>query len=188
MLSIVRLVGQPANRVLKNGRRTKSFFDIIDDKVWAIKVPQWTFSDLYRPLFNLLSVYLTFSWHPMLRFCNIQQLNINTSTLIRLSDWYWSQKVPRVQISGWSERSKCEVAFTVTTIDCLHDHEDDLTDAEFGWCFLNQMRLEKNNKTEAVEREQCVELLKAMLKVNADERITPREVLAHPFITKNYPR
>ncbi|XP_030278736.1 homeodomain-interacting protein kinase 2-like isoform X3 [Sparus aurata] len=105
MLSIVQLVGQPANRVLKNGRRTKSFFDINEDKLWAIKTG--------------------------------------------------------------IEAKKC------------HDFKS-LDD-------LKGMRLEKNNKTEAVEREQCVELLKAMLKVNADERITPREVLAHPFITKNYP-
>ncbi|KAI3366989.1 hypothetical protein L3Q82_009623, partial [Scortum barcoo] len=33
---------------------------------------------------------------------------------------------------------------------------------------------------------QCVELLKAMLKVDASERITPREVLRHPFIMQSY--
>ena len=45
------------------------------------------------------------------------------------------------------------------------------------------MRLEKDNKNEIEEREQCIELLKAMLRVDAKERITPRGVLAHPFIT-----
>ncbi|XP_030269384.1 homeodomain-interacting protein kinase 1 isoform X1 [Sparus aurata] len=52
---------------------------------------------------------------------------------------------------------------------------------------LKAMRLEEDNKTEAVEREQCIELLKAMLAFDADERITPCEVLTHPFITKVYP-
>lgn len=35
---------------------------------------------------------------------------------------------------------------------------------------------------EAAEWNQCFELLKAMLKINADERITAANVLAHPFI------
>ena len=50
------------------------------------------------------------------------------------------------------------------------------------------MRLEEKNKTEAVEREQCVELLKAMLRVDAKKRITPKKVLTHPFITKDHPK
>ncbi|XP_030262611.1 homeodomain-interacting protein kinase 1-like isoform X2 [Sparus aurata] len=52
---------------------------------------------------------------------------------------------------------------------------------------LKEMRLEEKNKSEAVEREQCIELLKAMLKVDAKKRITPKKVLTHPFITKDYP-
>ncbi|XP_030290887.1 homeodomain-interacting protein kinase 1-like [Sparus aurata] len=52
---------------------------------------------------------------------------------------------------------------------------------------MKAMRLEENNLTEAVEREQCIELLKAMQTVVDWERITPREVLSHPFITKDYP-
>ena len=48
------------------------------------------------------------------------------------------------------------------------------------------MRLEGKNNAEAIEREQCVELLKAMLEIDPDERITPREVLTHPFITKDF--
>ncbi|XP_036966867.1 homeodomain-interacting protein kinase 1-like isoform X1 [Acanthopagrus latus] len=52
---------------------------------------------------------------------------------------------------------------------------------------LKIVRLEENNEAEAAEREQCIELLKAILKTSEDERITPREVLTHPFITKDYP-
>ncbi|XP_068164942.1 homeodomain-interacting protein kinase 3-like, partial [Antennarius striatus] len=48
---------------------------------------------------------------------------------------------------------------------------------------LKTMRLEENNAAEAVEREQCIELLKAMLAMDPDKRITPQEVLQHPFIT-----
>ena len=55
------------------------------------------------------------------------------------------------------------------------------------------MHLEENRKTELKlkrererERARCVELLKATLTTGADERITPLEVLAHPFITKHY--
>ncbi|XP_030269481.1 dual specificity tyrosine-phosphorylation-regulated kinase 1B-like isoform X2 [Sparus aurata] len=47
---------------------------------------------------------------------------------------------------------------------------------------LKAMRLEEENNNEAVEREQCIELLKAMLAFDADERITPCEILTHPFI------
>ncbi|XP_030267138.1 homeodomain-interacting protein kinase 1-like isoform X1 [Sparus aurata] len=52
---------------------------------------------------------------------------------------------------------------------------------------LKEIRLEENNEAEAAEREQCIELLKAMLQTDEDERITPREVLIHPFFTKVYP-
>lgn len=47
------------------------------------------------------------------------------------------------------------------------------------------MRLEQWNEAEAVERDQCIELMKAMLKLDPKERITPSEVLKHPFITQN---
>ncbi|XP_039636167.1 homeodomain-interacting protein kinase 3-like isoform X2 [Perca fluviatilis] len=53
-----------------------------------------------------------------------------------------------------------------------------------SWRF--KLRLERKNKSEAVEREQCIELLEAMLKLDETERITPREVLTHPFIAKGY--
>ncbi|XP_030269661.1 homeodomain-interacting protein kinase 1-like [Sparus aurata] len=52
---------------------------------------------------------------------------------------------------------------------------------------MKAKHLEENNPTEAVEREQCIELLKAMLTVHPSRRITPRQVLTHPFITKDYP-
>lgn len=51
---------------------------------------------------------------------------------------------------------------------------------------VSEMRLEENNRAEAKEREQCIKLLKAMLKTDGDERITPYEVFTHPFITKDY--
>lgn len=61
-----------------------------------------------------------------------------------------------------------------------------MTDSGSDHCFLNLTRLEENNRDEAEEREQCIELLKATLTIDADERTTPREVVTHPFITKDY--
>ncbi|XP_030259461.1 homeodomain-interacting protein kinase 2-like isoform X2 [Sparus aurata] len=49
---------------------------------------------------------------------------------------------------------------------------------------LKDVLKETNNEAEA---EDCIELLKAMLKIDPNERITPREVASHPFITKDYP-
>ncbi|KAI3377522.1 hypothetical protein L3Q82_008435, partial [Scortum barcoo] len=46
------------------------------------------------------------------------------------------------------------------------------------------MRLEEENAAEAEERDQCIELLKAMLTWDQKERITPKDILAHPFITR----
>lgn len=48
------------------------------------------------------------------------------------------------------------------------------------------MREEENNEAEAVEREQCIELMRAALKIDPNGRITPREVLAHLFIAIDY--
>ncbi|XP_036935254.1 homeodomain-interacting protein kinase 2-like [Acanthopagrus latus] len=53
---------------------------------------------------------------------------------------------------------------------------------------LKEMRRGKDNRTVAVEQRQCIELLKAMMTFDANERITPREILNHPFITKVYPK
>ncbi|KAI3353248.1 hypothetical protein L3Q82_019780, partial [Scortum barcoo] len=49
-----------------------------------------------------------------------------------------------------------------------------------------EMRLEEDNMAEADERRECIELLKAMLRWDEKERITPSEILAHPFITVKY--
>ncbi|XP_068173985.1 homeodomain-interacting protein kinase 2-like isoform X2 [Antennarius striatus] len=51
---------------------------------------------------------------------------------------------------------------------------------------LKSMRLEDKNGFEAVEREQCIELLKAMLRMDPKKRITPDEVLNHPFIKTDH--
>ncbi|XP_030280905.1 homeodomain-interacting protein kinase 2-like isoform X2 [Sparus aurata] len=107
MLSIVELLGQPADRLLDKGERTRTFFKDTDYDVWRIKTP-----------------------------C---QRRANK------------------------------------------DHKFQSLDD------LKVMRLEEKNNSEAVEREQCIELLKAMLEIDPDERITPSEVLTHPFITKDYP-
>lgn len=48
------------------------------------------------------------------------------------------------------------------------------------------MRLERDNVTEADERRDCIELLKAMLKWDERERIIPSGILSHPFITQSY--
>lgn len=45
-----------------------------------------------------------------------------------------------------------------------------------------QRYLKNKEGAEAAEWDQCFELLEAMLKINADERITAADILAHPFI------
>ncbi|XP_051810180.1 homeodomain-interacting protein kinase 1-like [Acanthochromis polyacanthus] len=47
---------------------------------------------------------------------------------------------------------------------------------------------ETDNPAEADERRECIELLKAMLQWDEDDRITPSGILNHPFITKSYLR
>ncbi|XP_042244081.1 homeodomain-interacting protein kinase 1-like isoform X4 [Thunnus maccoyii] len=49
--------------------------------------------------------------------------------------------------------------------------------------YLKQIRRE-DKLDEAAEREKCIELLKGMLKIDEAERITPSEVLTHPFIAQ----
>ncbi|XP_044199465.1 homeodomain-interacting protein kinase 1-like isoform X1 [Thunnus albacares] len=51
---------------------------------------------------------------------------------------------------------------------------------------LKMLSEEIVNDAEAKEWTQCIELLKAMLRVDANERITPSEVLNHLFITQSY--
>ncbi|CAL1599199.1 unnamed protein product [Knipowitschia caucasica] len=48
------------------------------------------------------------------------------------------------------------------------------------------VRLEPSNCVEAEEREQCIELLKAMLTWDEKDRITARDILQHPFITRSF--
>ncbi|XP_029284063.1 uncharacterized protein LOC115006132 isoform X3 [Cottoperca gobio] len=45
---------------------------------------------------------------------------------------------------------------------------------------------QEDNVTEADERRECMELLKEMVAWDERERITPADVLNHPFITKSY--
>ncbi|XP_030283410.1 homeodomain-interacting protein kinase 2-like isoform X2 [Sparus aurata] len=95
----------------------------------------------------------------------------------------------------FSGRSEYEILRSI--IDLLGQPEDLVlstgleTKKYFNWTESNswelKMCLEENNEAEAAEREQCIELLKAMLKTGEDERITPSEVLTHPFSTKDYP-
>ncbi|XP_030282904.1 homeodomain-interacting protein kinase 2-like [Sparus aurata] len=86
---------------------------------------------------------------------------------------------------NWTESSSWELKTSFEYFRChlstVKDHKLQSLDD------LKKMRLEENNGSEAAERDQCIELLKAMLKTGVDERITPREVLTHPFITKDYP-
>ncbi|XP_036929526.1 homeodomain-interacting protein kinase 2-like isoform X2 [Acanthopagrus latus] len=108
MLSIVELLGQPADDDLDNGQYTRNFFNR-NGEVWRIKTPSEYFGDC---------------------------------------------------------RTRPRKSHQFKSLD-----------------EMKKMRLEKDNKNEIEEREQCIELLKAMLRVDAKERITPRGVLAHPFIT-----
>ncbi|KAL7407166.1 hypothetical protein ABVT39_004284 [Epinephelus coioides] len=50
---------------------------------------------------------------------------------------------------------------------------------------LRQLRLEENNKNEAVERGQCIDLLEAMLEMDQAERITPSVILVQPAAPEN---
>ncbi|KAL7388433.1 hypothetical protein ABVT39_013816 [Epinephelus coioides] len=49
---------------------------------------------------------------------------------------------------------------------------------------LETLPQENLSMVEVDERKECIDLLKAMLEMDPDERITPRQVLAHPFITR----
>ncbi|XP_059184487.1 homeodomain-interacting protein kinase 2-like [Centropristis striata] len=47
---------------------------------------------------------------------------------------------------------------------------------------FRKVRLERN-RSEAMQRAQCIDLLEAMLILDPAKRITPKEILNHPFIT-----
>ncbi|XP_037835452.1 homeodomain-interacting protein kinase 1-like [Kryptolebias marmoratus] len=51
---------------------------------------------------------------------------------------------------------------------------------------MRMIQLEPDNPTEAEERRECIELLKAMLTWDEKNRITPSEILAHAFITMKH--
>ncbi|XP_044067032.1 homeodomain-interacting protein kinase 1-like isoform X2 [Siniperca chuatsi] len=51
---------------------------------------------------------------------------------------------------------------------------------------LKMMNLDNEDHAEVADRSECIELLKGMLKMDPRERITPSEVLRHPFITKSH--
>ncbi|XP_049440175.1 homeodomain-interacting protein kinase 2-like [Epinephelus fuscoguttatus] len=49
---------------------------------------------------------------------------------------------------------------------------------------LETCQREQLNVVEVAEKEECIDLLKAMLRMDSNERITPSQVLAHPFIRR----
>ncbi|KAL7398285.1 hypothetical protein ABVT39_007225 [Epinephelus coioides] len=49
---------------------------------------------------------------------------------------------------------------------------------------LETSPMEQLNVVEAAEKEECIDLMKAMLRMDSNERITPSQVLAHPFIRR----
>ncbi|KAL7378482.1 hypothetical protein ABVT39_014504 [Epinephelus coioides] len=49
---------------------------------------------------------------------------------------------------------------------------------------LEKLPLENLNTVGADEKRECIDLLKAMLQIDPSERITPSQVLTHPFITR----
>ncbi|XP_049447254.1 homeodomain-interacting protein kinase 2-like [Epinephelus fuscoguttatus] len=49
---------------------------------------------------------------------------------------------------------------------------------------LEELPQENLNMVGAEEKRECIDLLKAMLQIDPNERITPIEVLTHPFITR----
>ncbi|KAM6994210.1 homeodomain-interacting protein kinase 3-like [Tautogolabrus adspersus] len=51
---------------------------------------------------------------------------------------------------------------------------------------MTKICLENCNKRETVERRECIDLLKAMLMWDRNERIIPTDILNHPFITLSY--
>ncbi|GAA6221704.1 homeodomain-interacting protein kinase 2-like isoform X1 [Lates japonicus] len=49
---------------------------------------------------------------------------------------------------------------------------------------VENLPLTNLSMVEADEKKECIDLLKAMLQMDADKRITPSQVLTHPFITR----
>ncbi|XP_069563783.1 homeodomain-interacting protein kinase 2-like [Brachyistius frenatus] len=53
---------------------------------------------------------------------------------------------------------------------------------------LKKVCLEKEEDVVSEDAERCIELLKATLRVDVTERISPSQVLTHPFITEDFHR
>eukprot|EP00064_Thunnus_orientalis_P020473 superscaffoldBa00005644_g20610 len=51
---------------------------------------------------------------------------------------------------------------------------------------LKKLDLDDKAQAEVADRQECIELLKEMLKMNPGERISPSQVLSHPFIIKSH--
>ncbi|XP_067428764.1 homeodomain-interacting protein kinase 2-like [Thunnus thynnus] len=51
---------------------------------------------------------------------------------------------------------------------------------------LKKLDLDDEAQAEVADRWECIELLKEMLKMNPGERISPSQVLSHPFIIKSH--
>nr|XP_029137370.1 homeodomain-interacting protein kinase 2-like [Labrus bergylta] len=51
---------------------------------------------------------------------------------------------------------------------------------------MTKICLENCKKRETVERRECIDLLKAMITWDSNERIIPTDILNHPFITMSY--
>ncbi|KAK1899120.1 Homeodomain-interacting protein kinase 1 [Dissostichus eleginoides] len=62
-------------------------------------------------------------------------------------------------------------------------------DREYTFSSLEELKTSStHNKTsfQAEDRKACVELLQDMLQMDQKKRITPKQILAHPFITRSY--
>ncbi|XP_050928044.1 homeodomain-interacting protein kinase 2 [Lates calcarifer] len=77
--------------------------------------------------------------------------------------------------------------WTLKTHGQYWKHKISLGTKKFAFSSLDDLiALSEELESDAEEWKQCVHLLKAMLQVDASKRITPSEVLNHPFITKSY--
>ncbi|XP_067462128.1 homeodomain-interacting protein kinase 2-like [Thunnus thynnus] len=111
MRFMTELLGQPADDLLRKGRKTHCFFNKTDTDGWRLMTPEE----------------------------------------------YWGKDT-----QPYVDRRK----YKYPSLDHLKRiHREDRCD-------------------EAADREHCTELLKAMLKIDEAERITPSEVLTHPFIAQ----
>ncbi|XP_056219229.1 homeodomain-interacting protein kinase 2-like [Seriola aureovittata] len=77
--------------------------------------------------------------------------------------------------------------WTLKTHDQYWKNKISFGNKKFSYSSLDDLKtLSEEMAGEAEGWRQCVDLLKAMLQVDASKRISPREVLRHPFITQSY--